>query len=142
MGGRGSGRAHESLPSVGSSAEGQAGVKMGSPSGYSPFPGAFVPRPVREPTTLATQPCPAGSPLKSSVTWLPALLYLLGPRLGIARGRREVARAGTGPGVGGPGAQLQRSLHFPRCPGPQATVAFTLGTVPLLACQTAGAGLV
>lgn len=130
----------ESLPSVGFSAEGQAGVKLGSPSGDSLSPGASVSRSVCEPTTLPAQAFPVGSLLKSSMAWLLALLYLLGSRLGVAGGGREMARAGTSPGVGGPGAQLQRSLHFQRCPGPQATVAFTLGTVPLLGCQTAGAG--
>lgn len=109
----------ESLPSVSSSAEGQAGVKLGSPSGDSPSPGASVSRSVCEPTTLPAQAFPVGSLLKSSIAWLLALLYLLGSRLGVAGGGREVARAGTSPGVGGPGAQLQRSLHFLRCPGPQ-----------------------
>lgn len=79
--------------------------------------------------------------MTSSVTWLLALLYLLGSRLGVARGGREVARAGTGPSVGRLGAQLQRRLHFPRCPDPRP-LALMLGTVPLLGCQTAGSGLV
>lgn len=109
----------ESLPSVGSRAEDQAGVKLGSPSGDSLSPWASVSRSVREPTTLPAQAFPVGSLLKSSVAWLLALLYLLGSRLGVAGGGREVARAGTSQDVGGPGAQLQRSLHFPRCPGPQ-----------------------
>lgn len=55
-----------------------------------------------------SRPCLAGSPLKSCVAWLLALVHLLGPRRGVAGDRREMSRAGRAPGPGG--AQLQRSL--------------------------------
>ena len=119
VGGRGSGRAPESLPSVGSSAEGQAGVKMGSPSGDSPFPGAFVPRPVHEPMTLATQPCPVG-PLEverdlTAGTALPA-----GAQTWDCQGQKGGGQSWHRPryrGTGGPAAEESAFPEVPRTPG-------------------------